>query len=89
MTTASFTSSPTPKKVNPKSSTSDVAGIPLINNGKEIWVDDGEWHNLVIGSTASGKTETIVQPMVKTLAKAGESMIITDPKGEIYERNIL
>ena len=64
-----------------------MAGIPLINNGKEIWVDAGEWHNLVIGSTASGKTESIVQPMVKTLAKAGESMIITDPKGEIYERN--
>lgn len=75
------------KKVDPKAETSDIAGVPLINNGKEIWVDDGEWHNLVIGSTASGKTETIVQPMVKTLAKAGESMIITDPKGEIYERN--
>ncbi len=75
------------KKVDPKLETSDVAGIPLINNGKEIWVDAGEWHNLVIGSTASGKTESIVQPMVKTLAKAGESMIITDPKGEIYERN--
>lgn len=75
------------KKVDPKLEKSDVAGIPLINNGKEIWVDAGEWHNLVIGSTASGKTESIVQPMVKTLAKAGESMIITDPKGEIYERN--
>ena len=74
-------------KVNPKANKSDVAGVPLINNGKEIWVDSGEWHNLVIGSTASGKTESIVQPMVKTLAKAGESMIITDPKGEIYERN--
>ena len=75
------------KRVDPKLETSDVAGIPLINNGKELWVDAGEWHNLVIGSTASGKTESIVQPMVKTLAKAGESMIITDPKGEIYERN--
>ena len=75
------------KRVDPKLETSEVAGIPLINNGKELWVDAGEWHNLVIGSTASGKTESIVQPMVKTLAKAGESMIITDPKGEIYERN--
>lgn len=74
-------------KVNPLDDESEVAGIPLMNNGKEIWVDSGEWHNLVIGSTASGKTESIVQPMVKTLAKAGESMIITDPKGEIYERN--
>ena len=74
-------------KVDPLADTSEVAGIPLMNNGKEIWVDSGEWHNLIIGSTASGKTESIVQPMVKTLAKAGESMIITDPKGEIYERN--
>ena len=74
-------------KVDPLADESEVAGIPLMNNGKEIWVDSGEWHNLIIGSTASGKTESIVQPMVKTLAKAGESMIITDPKGEIYERN--
>ena len=75
------------KKIDPHAESTEYAGVPLINNGKEIWVDAGEWHNLVIGSTASGKTEAIVQPMVKTLAKAGESMIITDPKGEIYERN--
>ncbi len=75
------------KLVHAKDLTSNAAGIPLINNGKEIWVDDGEYHNLIIGSTGSGKTEMIVQPMVKVLAKKGESMIITDPKGEIYERN--
>ena len=65
----------------------DAAGIALINDGKHLWVDDGEYHNLVIGSTGSGKTEMTVQPLIKTLAKKGESMIITDPKGEIYERN--
>ncbi len=63
----------------------DAAGIPLINNGRDIWVDNGEYHNLVIGSTGSGKTQTVVKPMVNLLAKKGESMIITDPKGEIYE----
>ena len=67
--------------------TTQVAGIPLINNGRDIWVDNGEFHNLIIGSTGSGKTEMLVQPMVKILAKKGESMIITDPKGEIYENN--
>ena len=72
-------------KVNPLNDTLDAAGIPLINNGKEIWVDNGEYHNLVIGSTGSGKTQTIVKPMVNLLAKKGESMIITDPKGEIYK----
>lgn len=74
-------------KVIPSQDTSDYAGIPLINNGKEIWVDSGEYHNLIIGSTGSGKTQTMVQPMVRLLAKKGESMIITDPKGEIYENN--
>ncbi len=72
-------------KVDPKAVTVNAAGIPLINNGKEIWVDNGEYHNLVIGSTGSGKTQTVVKPMVNLLAKKGESMIITDPKGEIYK----
>ena len=75
------------KMVHPSDKSSEYAGIPLINTGKEIWVDNGEYHNLIIGSTGSGKTEMLVQPMVKSLAKKGESMIITDPKGEIYERN--
>lgn len=74
-------------RILPQSETSEYAGIPLINNGKEIWVDSGQYHNLIIGSTGAGKTQTMVQPMVRILAKKGESMIITDPKGEIYENN--
>ena len=73
------------KPVNPKSPTSDVAGIALINDGKTIWVDDSEYHSLIIGSTGSGKTQTVVFPLIQTLAKKGESMILTDPKGELYE----
>lgn len=73
------------EKVNPQSPSVSAAGIPLINNGKEIWVDNGEYHNLVIGSTGSGKTQCLVKPMVNLLAKKGESMIITDPKGELYK----
>lgn len=75
------------KMIHPSDTSAQYAGIPLINNGKEMWVDNSEYHNLIIGSTGSGKTEMMVQPMVKSLAKKGESMIITDPKGEIYERN--
>ena len=61
-----------------------AAGIPLINNGKEIWVDNGDYHTLVIGATGSGKTKCLVDPQVQTLARKGESMILTDPKGELY-----
>ena len=75
--------------VHPGDETSEVAGIPLMNNGKEIWVDNSEYHTIIMGSTGSGKTEMMVQPMVKVLAKHGESMIITDPKGEIYEKNAM
>lgn len=74
-------------KIDPKQEHLEVGGIPLYNNGKQLWVDSGEYHNLIIGSTGSGKTQMMVQPMVSVLAKAGESMIITDPKGEIYETN--
>lgn len=73
------------QKVIPTEYNSDAAGVPIMNNGKEIWVDNGEYHTLVIGATGSGKTQSTIFPAVKTLAKHGESMIITDPKGEIYE----
>lgn len=63
----------------------EAAGVALVNNGKEMWVDNGEYHNLIIGSTGSGKTECVVKPLVNLLSKKGESMVITDPKGEIYQ----
>ena len=63
----------------------EAAGVALVNNGKEMWVDNDEYHNLIIGSTGSGKTECVVKPLVNLLSKKGESMVITDPKGEIYQ----
>ena len=75
------------KPVDPKAYTADAAGLAVMNDGKKLWVDDGEAHNIVIGATGSGKTQAVVFPMVQSLAKKGESMIITDPKGEIYEQS--
>ena len=72
--------------VDPKAYKADAAGIVVINEGNRMWVDNGEAHNIVIGATGSGKTQIVVFPMVHSLAKKGESMIITDPKGEIYEQ---
>lgn len=74
------------KKVKVVDETANAGGIPLINDGKNMWVDDGESHSIIIGSTGSGKTQIIVLPLVESLAKNNESMIITDPKGEIYEK---
>ena len=74
------------ERVEINSRPTKVAGVPLMLSEKEMWVDNGEYHSLVIGATGSGKTQTVVLPMVHSLAKAKESMIITDPKGEIYEK---
>ena len=66
--------------------TINAAGIPLIYDTKKhkVWVDNGEYHTVVIGASGSGKSQCIVKPLVNLLAKKGESMIITDPKGELY-----
>ena len=72
--------------VKPTADKSEYAGIPLIIKKDEVWVDNGEYHSLVIGATGSGKTQTVIFPTVEVLAKKRESMIITDPKGEIYEK---
>lgn len=73
-------------RVEIKQENSKTAGVPLILNDNEMWVDNSEYHSLVIGATGSGKTQTVILPLVHSLAKAKESMIITDPKGEIYEK---
>ncbi len=69
-----------------KQANAKASGVPLVLNAEEMWVDNSEYHSLVIGATGSGKTQTVILPLVHSLAKAKESMIITDPKGEIYEK---
>lgn len=75
------------KKIVLKDKDYTAGGVPIINNGKEAWVDDGENHSLIIGASGSGKTQGIIHPIVKILAKHDESMIISDPKGEVYKEN--
>ena len=44
-------------------------------------------HALVIGATGSGKTTTLINPMIQILGatNCGSSMIMTDPKGELFD----
>ena len=73
--------------MNAKEST--AAGFPLVYDRKKnlVYVDNGEYHSLVIGATGSGKTSRIIDQQVNLLGKAGESMVVTDPKGEIYAKH--
>ena len=64
-----------------------AGGTPLVYDKEAAYVDNGESHTLVIGATGSGKTQGIINPTVQMLIKGRESMIISDPKGEIYHDN--
>ncbi len=45
-----------------------------------------EYHCLIIGTTASGKTSLVLVPSIRIYAHSGEKpcMVISDPKGELY-----
>lgn len=64
----------------------DKSGTPIAYDDHYLYIDSRESHNLIIGSTGSGKTQAIILPLVKLSMMAGESIIVNDPKGEIYER---
>ena len=64
-------------------------GVPvmakLTNKDKDMEIlFNSPCHSIIIGSTGSGKT--FVNPMIQLLAAsgAGSSMIMTDPKGELF-----
>ena len=67
--------------------TAKSGGVPIIYDKDSAYIDDSNMHTLVIGATGSGKTAGVINPTMKHLIKAKESIVITDPKGEIYEDN--
>ena len=67
--------------------TAKSGGVPIIYDKDNAYIDDSNMHTLVIGATGSGKTAGVINPTMKHLIKAKESIVITDPKGEIYEDN--
>ena len=60
-------------------------GLPVISNGDTVYLDDSDSHSLIIGSTGSKKTRLFAMPMLEIIRRAGESAVVTDPKGELYE----
>jgi len=65
----------------------NVIGCDLKKN--KVFLDTQDTNTLIIGTSRSGKTRTFLYPTIWTLGKAGESMIITDPKGEIHEQTAI
>jgi len=63
-----------------------TGGIPLLVQGRKIYVDAGDSHTMIFGATGSKKTRMFAMPSIGIFARAGESFVVTDPKGELYKR---
>ena len=63
-------------------------GVPLAWSRKSntIFVDNTAKPTLVVGPNGSTKRSHVVMTSIRILGSAGESMIISDPKAEIYNR---
>ncbi len=62
-----------------------VVGYEKKKDKEYIYYINENTHSITVGATRSGKTRTIVLQTIGNLGFAGESMIISDPKGEIFE----
>lgn len=63
-----------------------AGGMPIISDGRSVYVDDGDGHTVLIACSGMKKSICGFMPLIRVLAAAKENMVITDPKGELYNR---
>lgn len=61
-----------------------IVGYEKKKKTEDIYYIDDNVHSLVVGATRSGKTRSVVLQTIGNLGLAGESIIISDPKAEIF-----
>ena len=64
----------------------DPGGILLGADAKhrKCWLDASETQVLVLGAVGSGKSRRVIVPTIWQLGLVGESMVISDTKGDLY-----
>ena len=55
-------------------------------DGVDVSYVPGAIHNTIIGSTGSGKSVGCISPSIVSIANTKCSMIVSDPKGEMYKQ---
>ncbi len=73
----------------PKLKKTGVMIRSLYKNGKMYINMYNPIHTLIIGTTGSGKTTFVLDPAIRVYAHSAEKpcMVITDPKGELYNNH--
>lgn len=63
-----------------------AGGMPIIADGQNFYIDTGDGHTALIACSGMKKSICGFMPLIRILAAAEENMVITDPKGELYNR---
>lgn len=63
-----------------------LGGLPISHYNHQYFIDRTTSHAEIVGTSRSGKDETIAIPMIDNISRANEkaSMLINDSKGEMY-----
>lgn len=63
----------------------ETAGVPMTRvSGTTFATSQDELHAFIIGDSGCGKTRRVILPSIRLYAKAKRSLVISDPKGELY-----
>ncbi|MBR1455465.1 MAG: type IV secretory system conjugative DNA transfer family protein, partial [Lachnospiraceae bacterium] len=63
-----------------------IANIDILPDGKnKIHYISSDLHTIDLGATRSGKTRCFILPTIGNQALAGHSIVVSDPKGELYQ----
>lgn len=63
----------------------EAGGIPIASDGHYAIINTENEHAKIFGATSSKKTRTLILPLMTILARARESMIVLDIKGELSD----
>ena len=64
----------------------EISGLLTVSTS--AWILERDEHALILGSTRSGKTRRLIIPSVGIIGSvATESLVLTDPKGELYDHS--
>ena len=65
---------------------SDACGALLYYDNEALYVDNSDAHYYILGKTGCKKSRIEGINTVKSVFKVGESVVINDPKGELYRK---
>ena len=71
-----------------KDSIKSGCGAVLYSEGDTIYVDNSDAHIYIQGATGSKKSRIEATLIILSTIKAGENLVVNDPKGELYSRTV-